>query len=114
MSLAPGRGGRIATLSRPVDQHQSIAAVIRWGPARADKRTPSKRSRALRYAKMEKEEKEPFAEFVKRRGGINECVARCGRCLRQLAANRRSIGDFRRRAAKKGGDGWGGLRGWKV
>ena len=40
-------------------------------PPRADKQTPSKRSRALRCAKMEKEEKEPFAEFVKRRGGIN-------------------------------------------
>jgi hypothetical protein len=36
-------------------------------PARADRRTRSKWSRALRYVKMQKDEKEPLAEFIKRR-----------------------------------------------
>jgi hypothetical protein len=70
-------------------------------PARADKRTRSKWSRALRYAKMEKDDKESLAEFIKRKGGINECVVRYGRCLRRLAASKRSIGAFQRRLAHK-------------
>jgi hypothetical protein len=83
------------------------AAMIRCtaDPARADKRTRSKWSRVLRYAKMEKGEAEPLAEFIKRKGGINECNARYGRCLRRLAARRRSVAAFRRRSAKKGGTG---------
>ena len=70
-------------------------------PARADKRTRSKWSRAVRYAEKQKDEKEPLAEFVKRKGGINECVARYGRCLRRLAASRRSIAEFQRQSASK-------------
>jgi hypothetical protein len=79
------------------------AAMIRCSadPARADKRTRSKWGRVLRYAKMGKDEEEPLAEFIKRKGGINECNARYGRCLRRLAARRRSIGAFRRCAAGK-------------
>jgi hypothetical protein len=79
------------------------AAIIRCtaDPARADKRTRSKWRRVLRYAKMEKDEEEPLAEFVKRKGGINECVLRYGRCLRRLAASRRSIAEFQRRSAQK-------------
>ena len=77
------------------------AAMIRCtaDPARADKRTRSKWGRVLRYAKREKDEEEPLAEFIKRKGGINECNARYGRCLRRLAARRRSIGAFQRRSA---------------
>jgi hypothetical protein len=85
----------------PWPREDVYAAIIRCtaDPARVDKRTRSKWSRVLRYAKMQKDDKEPFAEFVKRKGGINECNARYGRCLRRLAARRRSIGDFRRRLA---------------
>jgi hypothetical protein len=50
---------------------------------------------------MEKDEEEPLAAFIKRKGGINECVARYGRCLRRLVARRRSIAAFRRCAAGK-------------
>jgi hypothetical protein len=63
-------------------------------PARMDKRTRSKWSRVLRYVEMEKDEGEALAEFVKRKGGVNECNARYGRCLRRLAASRRPIAEF--------------------
>ncbi len=87
----------------PLPREDDYAAMIRCtaGPGKADKRTRSKWSRVLRYAKMEKDEAEPLAEFIKRKGGINECNARYGRCLRRLAARRRSIGAFRRRAASE-------------
>jgi hypothetical protein len=87
----------------PLPRENVFAAMIRCtsDPARMDKRTRSKWSRVLRYVKMEKDEKEPFDEFVKRKGGINECNVRYGRCLRRLAASRRSIGEFQRRAAGK-------------
>ncbi len=86
-------------LGRPEDVY---AAIIRCtaDPARADRRTRSKWSRVLRYVKMEKDDKEPLADFVKRKGGINECNARYGRCLRRLASRRRSIAEFQRRAAR--------------
>ncbi len=85
----------------PWPREDVYAAIIRCtaDPARADKRTRSKWSRVMRYAKMEKDDQEPFAEFIKRKGGINECNARYGRCLRRLAARRRSIARFRRRPA---------------
>jgi hypothetical protein len=85
----------------PWPREDVYAAMIRCtaDPARADKRTRSKWSRVLRYAKMERDEKEPLAEFIKRKGGINECNARYGRCLRRLAARRRSIAEFQRRWA---------------
>jgi hypothetical protein len=87
----------------PLPYEDVYAAMIRCtaDPARADKRTRSKWSRALRYAKMEKDDKESLAEFIKRKGGINECVVRYGRCLRRLAASKRSIGAFQRRLAHK-------------
>ena len=85
----------------PWPREDVYAAMIRCtaDPARADKRTRSKWSRVLRYVNMQKDEKEPLAKFIKRKGGINECNARYGRCLRRLAARRRSIGIFRRRLA---------------
>jgi hypothetical protein len=84
----------------PWPREDVYAAIIRCtaDPARADKRTRSKWSRALRYVKMQKDEKEPVAAFIKRKGGINECVARYGRCLRRLSASRRSIATFQRRS----------------
>jgi hypothetical protein len=88
---------------RPLPREDFYAAMIRCtaDPARADKRTRSKWSRVLRYVKMQKDETEPLAEFVKRKGGVNECVARYGRCLRRLAASRRSIAEFQRRSIAK-------------
>jgi hypothetical protein len=80
-----------------------FAAIIRCtaDPERADRRTRSKWSRVLRYLKMEKDEKEPLAAFIKRKGGVNECNARYRRCLGRLAARRRSIEAFQRRSAGK-------------
>jgi hypothetical protein len=88
----------------PWPRENAFAAIIRCtaDPARADKRTRSKWSRLLAYVKMQKDENELFAEFIKRKGGINECVVRYGRCLRRLAASRRSIAEFQRRSAKGG------------
>jgi hypothetical protein len=85
----------------PWPREDVYAAIIRCtaDPARADKRTRSKWSRVLRYAGLQKSAKEPLTGFIKRKGGINECNARYGRCLRRLAASRRSIGAFQRRAA---------------
>jgi hypothetical protein len=87
----------------PLPREDVFAAIIRCtaDPARADKRTRSKWSRVLRYVKMQKDEKEPVAAFIKRKGGINECVVRYGRCLRRLAASRRSIAAFQRRSASQ-------------
>jgi hypothetical protein len=87
----------------PWPREDVYAAMIRCtaDPARADKRTRSKWSRVLRYAARYKVDAEPLAEFIKRKGGINECNARYGRSLRRLAGRRRSIAAFQRRAAGK-------------
>jgi hypothetical protein len=87
----------------PWPREDVYAAMIRCtaDPTRADRRTRSKWSRVLRYVKMQKDDKEPFAEFIKRKGGINECNTRYGRCLRRLAASRRSIEAFQRRSASE-------------
>ena len=86
----------------PWPSEDVYAAIIRStaDPGRADKRTRSKWSRVLRYVKMQKDEKEPLAEFIKRKGGINQCNTRYGRCLRRLATRRRSMADFQRRSAR--------------
>jgi hypothetical protein len=64
----------------PFDQEEPFAAIIRCtaDPAKVDKRTRSKWSRALRYSRC-KSNSEPLGQFIKRRGGINECAARCAR-----------------------------------
>ena len=87
----------------PSPREDVYAAMIRCtaDPTTADKRTRSKWSRVLRYAARYKVDAEPLAEFIKRKGGINECNARYGRCLRRLAARRRSIAAFQRRSAGK-------------
>jgi hypothetical protein len=87
----------------PWPREDVFTAIIRCtaDPARADKRTRSKWGRVLRFVKREDDEEEPLADFIKRKGGINECNARYSRCLRRLAARRRSIGAFRRRLAGK-------------
>jgi hypothetical protein len=60
------------------DHEEPFAAIIRStaDPAKVDKRTRSKWSRALRYALEYKLSSESLDNFIKRRGGINECAAR--------------------------------------
>jgi hypothetical protein len=59
------------------DREDPFAAVIRStaDPAKADKRTRSKWSRALRYAAVYKPDSDPLDQFIKRKGGINACAA---------------------------------------
>jgi hypothetical protein len=70
------------------EREDPSAAVIRCtaDPARADKGTPSKWSRAMRYATVCKSESVPLGQFIRRKGGINECAARFARRLGRLAA----------------------------
>ena len=72
------------------DREDPFAAVIRCtaDPAKADKRTRSKWSRVMRYAAAYKLDSEPLDQFVKRKGGINECVARFSRCMGRLEPRR--------------------------
>ena len=65
------------------DREDPFAAIIRCtaDPSKADKRTRSKWSRVMRYAAAYKLESEPLEQFVKRKGGINACVARFSRRL---------------------------------
>jgi hypothetical protein len=62
----------------PFDDEEPFAAIIRCtaDPAKADKRTRSKWSRVLRYALAYKHIGEPLNNFIKRKGGINQCAAR--------------------------------------
>jgi hypothetical protein len=62
----------------PSDHDEPFAAIIRCtsDPAKVDKRTRSKWSRVLRYALQYKDHSEPLVQFIKRKGGINECAAR--------------------------------------
>jgi hypothetical protein len=65
------------------DREDPFAAIIRCtaDPSKADKRTRSKWSRVMRYAAAYKLDSEPLEQFVKRKGGINSCVARFSRRL---------------------------------
>jgi hypothetical protein len=65
------------------EREDPFAAVIRCtaDPAKAEKRTRSKWSRALRYAVAHKPDSEPLDQFIQRMGGINACAARFSRCL---------------------------------
>jgi len=67
---------------KPSDRDDPFAAVIRCtaDPAKADKRTRSKWSRVLHYAAAYMPDSEPVDQFIKRKGGINECAARFSRC----------------------------------
>jgi hypothetical protein len=69
----------------PTDHDEPFAAIIRCtaDPAKADKRTRSKFSRALRYALAYKLTSEPLDQFIKRKGGINSCAAKFASHLRR-------------------------------
>jgi hypothetical protein len=62
----------------PTDLDEPLAAIIRCtaDPAKVDKRTRSKWSRALRYVLAYKLTSEPLTRFMKRKGGINRCAER--------------------------------------
>jgi hypothetical protein len=64
-----------------VRQPEAFATIIRCtsDPAKVDDRTRSKWSRVLRYAAEYKDLGEPLRDFIKRRGGINECASRFAR-----------------------------------
>jgi hypothetical protein len=72
------------------DREDPFAAIIRCtaDQAKADKRTRSKWSRALRYAVAYKADAEALDQFVRRKGGINACGGRFSRCLGRGAAKR--------------------------
>jgi hypothetical protein len=72
------------------DREGPYAAVIRCtsDPAKADKRTRSKWSRLMRYAAAYKRDSEPLEQFIRRKGGINECAARFSRCVNRNGAAR--------------------------
>jgi hypothetical protein len=74
----------------PFDQEEPFAAIIRCtaDPTKVDKRTRSKWSRALRYALEYKLTSEPLDQFIKRKGGINECAAKFAR---HIGRSRQSI-----------------------
>jgi hypothetical protein len=67
----------------PFDDEEPFAAVIRCtaDPAKVDKRTRSKWSRALRYALACKPTTETLEQFIKRKGGINKCASRFAKRL---------------------------------
>jgi hypothetical protein len=60
------------------DHDEPFAAVIRCtsDAGKVDKRTRSKWSRVLRYAREYKSHSEPLDAFIKRKGGINKCASR--------------------------------------
>ena len=64
-----------------VREPEAFATIIRCtsDPAKVDDRTRSKWSRVLRYAAEYKDLGEPLRDFIKRKGGINECASRFAR-----------------------------------
>jgi hypothetical protein len=86
------RSRRALRLSRleVSDREDAFASIIRCtaDPAKADKRTRSKWSRAMRYAAACKPDSEPMDQFVRWKGGINACAARFTRWLGRAAGTR--------------------------
>jgi hypothetical protein len=82
-----GKGVKRAHRALHLRGHQSVrepepfAAVILCTAdhAKVDERTRSKWSRVLRYAAEYKDLDEPLRDFIKRKGGLNECAARFAR-----------------------------------
>jgi hypothetical protein len=66
---------------------EPFAIIIRCtsNPDQVDHRTRGKWSRVLRYAAEFKDLDEPLRDFIKRKGGINECAARYTRRLGRLS-----------------------------
>jgi plasmid stabilization system protein ParE len=66
---------------RPSNHDEPFASLIRCtaDPRKVDRRTRSKWSRVLRYVVAHKPHLEPLEQFIKRKGGINECATRSAR-----------------------------------
>jgi hypothetical protein len=79
---------------KPVREPEPHAALILCtsDPEKVDDRTRSKWSRALRYAAEFKNLDEPLRDFIKRKGGINECAARFAR--RQQVRTIRALAEW--------------------
>jgi hypothetical protein len=73
-----------------LDRENVFAAIIRCtaDPAKADNRTRSKWSRVMRYAAAYKPDSESLEQFIRRKGGINACVARFAKWLGRSAGRR--------------------------
>jgi hypothetical protein len=86
-----GRARRALCLCRleMSDREDPFAAIVRCtaDPAKAEKRTRSKWSRVMRYAAACKLDSEALDQFVRRKGGINECAARFTRRRGRRAAS---------------------------
>jgi hypothetical protein len=54
----------------------AVAIFCTSDPGKVDAKTRSKWSRALRYAEKFKPDNQSLAQFIKNKGGINECAAR--------------------------------------
>ena len=78
---------------RSIRKPEPFAAVILCtsDPGKVDDRTRSKWSRALRLAAAYKDLEEPLRDFIKRQGGINECVARFARRLGRGSVRRAAV-----------------------
>jgi hypothetical protein len=63
----------------------AVVILCTSDPDKVDGRTRSKWSRVLRFAAEFKPPDEPLADFIKRKGGINECAARFARRLGRLS-----------------------------
>jgi hypothetical protein len=88
------------------DREDPFSAVIRCtaDPAKADKRTRSKWSRVMRYAVRCKPDSQPLDRFVRRKGGINACVARFSRRLgRGRSGGHRHLGPVPLEASHRAG-----------
>jgi hypothetical protein len=77
------------------DREDAFTAIIRCTAdrAKADKRTRSKWSRALRYAAAYKPVSEQLGRFIRRKGGINACAVRFSRRLGRIQDVRRGINE---------------------
>jgi hypothetical protein len=74
---------------KSVREPEPFAAVILCtaDSEKVDDRMRSKWSRVLRYAAEYKDLNEPLGDFIKRKGGINECAERYARHLRRSQFN---------------------------
>jgi hypothetical protein len=74
---------------KAVKESEPFATLIlcTFDPDKADDRTRSKWSRVLRYAAEYKDMDEPLRDFIKRKGGINECASRFARRPRRYRSD---------------------------
>jgi hypothetical protein len=91
----------------PFDHEEPFAVIIRCtaDPAKVDKRTRSKWSRALRWALYHKSHSERLDQFMKRKGGINCCASLFTSCLGRKI-HHQSIGDRQARLASRASSQW--------